>query len=152
MPQTTSERAKVATAKTPRTYHLHRARQRRRILDAAFRLFDERGIDSTTLAEIINASGVRASTLYEYFSNKEDLVWAIFSEVVEHDIAVIMPALEQQSTGLAKITTILDHMASELATNRSRIRFMAQFDAMYARNWPVERLLTLLGQAPKEEA
>ncbi len=149
MARTTSGRAKIATAKTPRTYHLHRERQRRRILDAASRLFDERGIDTTTLAEIISASGVRASTLYEYFSNKEDLVWAIFSQLIEHDKSVVIPALERQSTGLAKIITMLEYMASELANNRPRIRFMAQFDAMYARNWPVESLLTLLGQSPE---
>jgi hypothetical protein len=37
-------------------------------------------------------------------------------------------------------------MADELAKNQAKIRFMAQFDAMYARDWPAERLLTLEGQ------
>ena len=59
------------------TYSSHRERQRRRILDAAEKLFDERGIDRVTMADIVTATGIRASTLYQYFSNKDDVVWAI---------------------------------------------------------------------------
>src|SRR5882757_2901054 len=79
--------AKKTKAKPPGTYHLHRERQRRRILDAAQKLFDERGIDRTTMAEIISVSGLRASTLYEYFSKKDDIVWAILSQMLEVDAA-----------------------------------------------------------------
>src|SRR5258708_3489655 len=76
---------KIVKVKAPGTYHLHRERQRRRILGAAEKLFDERGIDRTTMAESITVSGVRASTLYEYFSKKDDIVWAIVSQVFEED-------------------------------------------------------------------
>ena len=41
-------------------------------------------------------------------------------------------------------------MADELYTNRARVRFMAQFDAMYARAWPAERLITLEAQINPE--
>jgi hypothetical protein len=37
-------------------------------------------------------------------------------------------------------------MADELSKNQAKIRFMAQFDAMYARDWSAERLLMLEGQ------
>ena len=59
--------------KPPGTYHLHRERQRRRILEAAEKLFDERGIDRITMAEIISASELRASTMYQYFSKRMTL-------------------------------------------------------------------------------
>ncbi len=64
------------------TYHAHRERQRRRILDAAERLFDERGIERVNMAEIIAACGLRTSTLYQYFANKDEIVWAILGEVL----------------------------------------------------------------------
>jgi hypothetical protein len=54
--------------------------------------------------------------------------------------------VERATTGLDRIGALLEYMADELAHNQARIRFMAQFDAMYARDWPVERLLTLEGQ------
>jgi AcrR family transcriptional regulator len=133
-------------AKPPKTYHLHRERQRRRILDAAQKLFDERGLDRTTMAEVISASGVRASTLYEYFSNKDDIVWAILTDLLEEHALRTKKCIEGASTGLAKITGLLEYMAEELAKDDAKVRFMAQFDAMYARDWPVERLLTLEGR------
>jgi len=128
------------------TYHAHRLRQRRRILSAAGKLFDERGIDRTTMAEVISASELRASTIYEYFRNKDEIVWAILSEVFEETAAGAKKAVEGATTGLARITALLEYMADELTENQARIRFLAQFDAMYARDWPAERLLMLEGQ------
>jgi AcrR family transcriptional regulator len=138
--------SKRTEAKPPGTYHLHRERQRRRILEAAEKLFDERGIDRTTIAEIVAASGLRTSTLYEYFSKKDEIVWAIFSEMLAEDSEDAKRRVDGAKTGLAKITAVLQSMADQLTNQPARVRFMAQFDAMYARDWPVERLLTLEGQ------
>jgi AcrR family transcriptional regulator len=127
-------------------YHAHRERQRQRILRAAEKLFDERGIDRTTMAELISASELRASTMYQYFANTDEIVWAILGEVMEESAARAKRSDEGKTTGLDRISALLQYMADELAENQARIRFMAQFDAMYARDWPVERLLTLEGQ------
>lgn len=132
--------------KPPGTYPLHRERQRRRILDAAKGLFDQRGIDRTTMAEIGSGSGLQPSTLYEYFSRKDEIIWAIFSEMLSEDAESIQKRVDGATTGLSKIAALLQYMADQLSQNQARIRFMAQFDAMYARDWPVERLLTLEGQ------
>jgi len=131
---------------SPRTYHVHRERQRRRILEAAKTLFDERGIDRTTMAEIISASGLRASTIYQYFSSKDDIVWAILEEVLTESAARARLATAGAKTALARITALLERMADDLTERPETVRFMAQFDAMYARDWPVERLLTLEAQ------
>src|SRR5215472_1911873 len=128
------------------TYHAHRERQRRRILDAAWRLFDERGIDRVTMGEITAASGVQPSTMYQYFSNKDDLVWAIVSELMAEASAQAKHTVENAPNALARITALLEFMADELSNHGERARFMAQFDAMYARDWPAERLLTLESQ------
>ena len=66
--------------------------------------------------------------------------------MMEEDAAGAMKSLEGATTGLARITALLQYMADELAKNEAKIRFMAQFDAMYARHWPAERLLTLEGR------
>jgi AcrR family transcriptional regulator len=136
---------KIAKPKT-NAYHAHRERQRRRILSAAENLFEAQGIGRTTMAEVISASELRPSTIYQYFSNKDDIVWAILGEVLEESATRAKAIVEGATSGLAKITALLEYMADELATNQARIRFLAQFDAMYARDWPVERLLTLEGQ------
>jgi AcrR family transcriptional regulator len=128
------------------TYQAHRERQRRRILDAAAKLFDERGIDRVTMAEITSASGVQASTTYQYFSNKDEIVWGILGTVMAEDTERAKPRIEGAATGLSKIRALLEFMADELSRDQAKVRFMAQFDAMYARHWPAERLLMLEAQ------
>ena len=141
-------RSAIKTQKPPArgTYSSHRERQRRRILDAAEKLFDERGIDRVTVADIVNAAGIRASTLYEYFSNKDDVVWAIVADLLADAAVRAKQAMDRGATALAKITALLDFMADGLTKHPSNIRFMAQFDAMYARDWSPERLLSLEAQ------
>lgn len=141
---------KTTPSPPPRTYHIHRARQRRRILDAAQKLFDLRSMDQVTMAEIIDGSGLRASTLYQYFSSKDDLVWAILEEVLADLAERAKAATAGSKTALDRITALLDLMADDLASNPAKVRFLAQFDAMYARHWPVERLLTLEAQISPE--
>lgn len=136
--------AKDAAAAIP--YHAHRDRQRRRILDAARKLFDELGIDRATMAEITSASGLRASTIYQYFSNKDDIVWAILGELMAESAAHAGKGIEGATTGLSKIGALLEFMADELLKDPAGVRFMAQFDAIYARDWPAERLLTVEAQ------
>jgi AcrR family transcriptional regulator len=126
-----------------RIYTAHRHRQHRRILESAGNLFDRRGIDRVTMADIIAATGLRASTVYQYFANKDDIVWAILGEVLADTAARAQEAAAPAKTALAKITALLELMAGDLTHHPGQVRFMAQFDAMYARDWPAERLLTL---------
>ncbi len=130
-----------------RVYHAHRERQRRLILDTARRLFDQQGIDRVTMAEIIAASGLMRSTIYQYFDNKDEIVWAIVQEIFEHSGASFQQRLASvQGPAFARIAAILDALADELVTHPERVRFLAQFDALYARDWSVEQLLAVQSQ------
>lgn len=93
---------------------------------------------------------MRASTLYEYFANKDEIVWAIFNRIAADDARSIEQCVNAATTGLAKIAALLQYMTGQLSANTAQIRFMAQFDAMYARDWPVERLLMLEGQLSEQ--
>lgn len=49
---------------------------RRRIADAAQRLFGERGFEGVTVAEVARAAEVAEATLFNYFPAKEDLFYS----------------------------------------------------------------------------
>ncbi len=72
------------------------------------------------MAEVMTASGLRASTLYEYFSNKDEIVWAIFSDVMKEDSVRAKIAVDGAATGLAKIMALSDHMAINWRSFRPR--------------------------------
>lgn len=55
-------------------------RRRRDILDAASRLFWERGFDATTVQHIAAAAGVAAGTVYLYFPSKEHVLLAMHDD------------------------------------------------------------------------
>jgi TetR/AcrR family transcriptional repressor of nem operon len=50
------------------------AENRKRILDAAARLFRERGFEGVTVAEIMQAAGLTHGAFYGHFESKDDLI------------------------------------------------------------------------------
>ncbi len=79
---------------------------RNRILDAAEKLFEERGFDATGIAEIAVQAGITKSLIYYYFKNKDDLLAGIFERFMEKTLElksrVALPALEDLKKGGAK--------------------------------------------------
>ncbi|MFI6868261.1 TetR/AcrR family transcriptional regulator [Nocardia sp. NPDC050406] len=62
---------------------LKKERTRRALLRAAYRLFDDKGYDGTTITEIAKAAEVSPGTFFNYFGTKEDLLFADRSHIVE---------------------------------------------------------------------
>src|SRR3569832_624866 len=55
---------------------------RAHLLDAAERVFSEKGVTSTSMNEIAVAAGVTRGALYHHFKNKLDLVGALMERVM----------------------------------------------------------------------
>src|SRR4051812_48537271 len=60
------------------------------ILEAAMKLFAERGFRGTTTREIAAAVGVSEPVLYEHFNTKRD----IYSAIIDHTVNLGTPLLE----------------------------------------------------------
>jgi TetR/AcrR family transcriptional repressor of nem operon len=62
------------------------AENRRRILDAASRLFREKGFDAVSVAEVMNAAGLTHGGFYGHFSSKDDLIAQTLAHVLAEDL------------------------------------------------------------------
>jgi AcrR family transcriptional regulator len=54
-----------------------RARTRARLIDAAYALFQEKGLSQTSVQDIAERAGVTTGSIYSCFENKNDLVIAV---------------------------------------------------------------------------
>ncbi len=61
----------------PRVSEQHLAARRQQILDAAVRLFSERGFARTSMNDVVRESGMSMGAVYRYFPSKADLVIAV---------------------------------------------------------------------------
>ena len=71
-----------------------KAARREEILDAARRVFAERGFRGTTIADIAEAAKIALGTIYLYFSSKEDVFAALhqrFNEVIMRSTRDVLP-------------------------------------------------------------
>lgn len=82
-------------------------RNRQRILAAAREVFTERGLDAS-LDEIARRAGVGVGTVYRRFTDKEELVDALFSERVEEIAAIAERALDDPDPWRAMVSFLHD--------------------------------------------
>ena len=61
------------------------AARRNQILDAATKVFAEKGFHPTTIKDIANEAGIAHGTIYNYFENKTALMLGIFDRLNESD-------------------------------------------------------------------
>ncbi|MDX2435946.1 MAG: TetR/AcrR family transcriptional regulator [Acidobacteriota bacterium] len=69
-----------------------RGDKRPRLVRAAGDVFAEKGYASTRVADIADRAGIGKGTVYEYFSSKEELLFAVF-ESINEDITLRMNAV-----------------------------------------------------------
>jgi TetR/AcrR family acrAB operon transcriptional repressor len=87
---------------------------REHLLDTAERVFHDRGVSRTSLAEIALAAGVTRGAIYWHFENKADLFNAMMERVVlpfEQSIATVASAQADQRDPIAAIRV---HVAQTL--------------------------------------
>ncbi len=69
--------------------------RKKEILDAAERLFGEKGYDETSIQAIIDHVGIAKGTFYHYFSSKSELLDALMERIVEEIRAVLDAIMER---------------------------------------------------------
>ena len=112
-------------------------RTREAIVAAALQLFEERGFDETTIADIAEAADIAPRTFFGYFPSKEDVVFADFPETVEA-LSARLDDRADDETAIDAIRSWIDEVLEEIELRdereRCRKRVIGQSEALAAHN------------------
>lgn len=91
---------------------LHAARSRaekraQRFIDAAFELIDEKGSTEFTIQEVIDRSKQSLRGFYQYFDGKDELLLALYEEMIRESVDDIRAAVESETEPLGRLRTFV---------------------------------------------
>jgi AcrR family transcriptional regulator len=141
---------------TPGLRERKKQRTREAIVEAAFRLFDERGFDGTTIADIAEAAEIAPRTFFSYFPSKDDVVFHDFEE----EYAMIASWLREREPGTNAIDALragIERHVGELGAagkreERLRKRLIRENESLAAHSGYLKgKFAELLGEAVAED-
>ncbi|MCM2292790.1 TetR/AcrR family transcriptional regulator [Allorhizobium sp. BGMRC 0089] len=81
------------------------------MLDAALKVFSERGYQAAAISDLVEATGLTAGSLYKAYGDKRGLFLAAFDRYWSERNRMIMARISGLKTGRDKLRGILDHYA-----------------------------------------
>lgn len=113
-------------------------RRKNMIINQAFCLFCQKGIDEVTMKEIAMASQVGVASVFRYFRTKtgvlletQKLYW---SEIIKHLSQAILCDEYEQKSGYEQIRALLDAFERLYQEHEDYLLFAAKFKIYMARN------------------
>jgi TetR/AcrR family fatty acid metabolism transcriptional regulator len=92
--------------------------KRRRILQAAVKVFARKGYFAAKVSEVAKEAHVADGTIYLYFKSKEDLLVSLFDEVMSGYVAQARTDLAGVSGVPAKLRLLAEHHLAGLGADR----------------------------------
>ena len=128
-PKATTEDTVATAAKGGRS-NSRRELVEREIMEQATRLFAEKGLASTTLQDIAEATGLTRPALYHYVANKDELFARLVSEIAEEP-AVLLHEINQRTDldPVAKVHEMAMSIALHQTQTLDRFRVLIRSEA-----------------------
>ncbi|HPW55906.1 MAG: TetR/AcrR family transcriptional regulator [Thermoanaerobaculaceae bacterium] len=97
---------------------------RRRLLNAAISIFNQKGYAATSVREIVEAAGVTKPALYYYFQSKEGIYLAILEEA-HREFARCLEVCRQATGGVReRLSELLCTVHERMRENRGVVRLI----------------------------
>lgn len=100
--------------------------KRNAILDAASRVFAERGLTAAPTSEISKRAGVAEGTLFTYFKTKDDLINALYREIKLELADAMMSGFPRKKSVRTRLRHVWDSYVNWGVTNPEQRRVLAQ--------------------------
>lgn len=98
------------------------------LLNTAFELFTSKGINKTSISDIVNSAGVAKGTFYLYFKDKYDIRNYLISRKAEQIFLAAHHALDRDAIPEIEdqIIFIVDHILDQLTQNPILLTFISK--------------------------
>ncbi len=107
---------------------------RERILDAAARIFAERGYRSATVEAIATAAGVTKGALYWSFESKSDLFFSLLDERVDRRVRLLVQAVETIAGEDAVTPLVSEEITAVIDEQRQMLLLAHEYWSLAARD------------------
>jgi AcrR family transcriptional regulator len=102
--------------------------KRNAILDAATRLFAERGLAGAPTSEISKRAGVAEGTLFTYFKNKDELINSLFREIKLEVADAVMSDFPRKKSVRTRLQHVWDRFVNWGIANPEQRKALMQLD------------------------
>jgi TetR/AcrR family fatty acid metabolism transcriptional regulator len=116
--------------------------KRKRILQAAVKVFARKGYFAARVSEIAKKAGVADGTIYLYFKGKEDILVRLFDEVMAEQSEEMSRAIDALPTAPERLRAIAERHLRLLGANRDlavvfqvELRQSTQFMERFTASW-----------------
>ena len=103
--------------------------KRNAILDAATRVFAERGLTAAPTSEISKRARIAEGTLFTYFKTKDDLINALYREIKLELADAMMSGFPRRKSVRTRLQHVWDGYVNWGVTNPDQRRVLAQLNA-----------------------
>ncbi len=86
---------------------------RRRIVAAAAPIFNQRGYEGSSMAELMAATGLQKGGIYRHFSSKEELAAEAFEYTCKNIWQIRMQHVDPAAPGLTKLKQFIENVVEE---------------------------------------
>ena len=103
----------IYTSRIKMAIKVDKDKKRRDIAVACTELLLEKGIKDLTITEIAKTAGIGKGTVYDYFSNKEEIVFEIIRNFIEEHHRYLLSQSDKRTSTKQKIFYLFDFFLSE---------------------------------------
>jgi AcrR family transcriptional regulator len=100
--------------------------RRSHLLDAAAKLFGERGFHATSMRDIAKAVGMLSGSIYYHFESKDEMLLAVYEEGVRRVATAVAEAVERETEPWARLEAACAAHLHGLIACRDYARVMIQ--------------------------
>lgn len=136
---------------------INQERKRKALLEAAIKVFSQKGFHGATISEIASEAKVADGTTYLYFKNKDDLLIKSVENLFDRKMEEMAASINEETTGLAKLLRFAEEHIRIFTKDRKVMRFLAvelrqskEFYKKYPHFKPLRKYLSYLQEICEE--